>query len=140
MLSFKTEKMSALEIVKTYYGCFNTKNYEGMLELLDPNILHEPNQGTPRIGVALFSEFLQRMDECYEETLTDPVYYTEANGEKVAVEFTVVGIYKQAEKGLPPAHGQQYEIPAASFLEVKDGKITRIATFYNLTLWIKLVS
>lgn len=140
MLSFKTEKMSALEIVKTYYGCFNTKNYEGMLELLDPNILHEPNQGTPRIGVALFSEFLQRMDECYEETLTDPVYYTEENGEKVAVEFTVNGIYKKAEKGLPPAHGQSYELPAASFLEVKAGKITRIATFYNLTLWIKLVS
>ena len=132
--------MTVLEIVQQYYAAFNAKDYPTILDLLDPNIRHEPNQGEPRIGVALFNEFLQLMEECYEETLTDKIFYTEPNGERVAAEFTVNGIYKKADEGLPPAHGQRYVLPAASFLEVKKGKITRVATFYNLPLWIKLVS
>jgi steroid delta-isomerase-like uncharacterized protein len=56
------------------------------------------------------------------------------------VEFTVNGIYKKGEEGLPAAHGQSYVLPAAAFLEVKDGKIARVTTYYNLPLWISLVS
>jgi steroid delta-isomerase-like uncharacterized protein len=52
----------------------------------------------------------------------------------------VNGIYKKGEEGLPEAHGQTYVLPAGAFLEVKDGKITRVTTYYNLTLWIELVS
>jgi steroid delta-isomerase-like uncharacterized protein len=132
--------MTALDTVKNYYTAFNAKDYPGMLALLDDAIRHEPNQGEPRLGLPLFTEFMQMMDECYEETLTNMVFYAEAAGEKVAAEFTVNGIYKKADEGLPPAHGQSYVLPAASFLEVKNGKITRVATFYNLPLWIKLVS
>ncbi len=132
--------MTALETVYHYYNYFNAKNFDGMLSLLDPNIRHEPNQGEPRLGLALFTEFMQMMDECYEETITNMVFYTEAAGEKVAAEFTVNGVYKKADEGFPPANGQSYVLPAASFLEVKNGKITRVATFYNLPLWIKLVS
>lgn len=132
--------MTALDTVKQYYEAFNDKDYPAMLSLLDPEIRHEPNQGEPRIGILNFEEFLQIMEDCYDETLTDMVFYTAENGGKVACEFTVNGIYKKADKGLPPAHGQQYVLPAASFLEVRDGKIGRVATFYNLPLWIKLVS
>jgi hypothetical protein len=31
-------------------------------------------------------------------------------------------------------------LPAGAFLEVHNGKITRVTTYYNLPLWIKLVS
>lgn len=132
--------MSALNIIKQYYTAFNAKDYPAMLALLDPAVRHEPNQGEPRMGIQLFTEFLQTMHECYDETLSDMVYYVEENGQRIACEFTVNGIYKKADEGLPPAHGQSYVLPAASFLEVKNGRITRVATFYNLPLWIKLVA
>lgn len=132
--------MSPLEIVKQYYAAFNAKDYSAMLALLDTEVRHEPNQGEPRIGKQKFEEFLQIMDDCYDETLTNLVFYTAEHGEKIACEFTVNGIYKKADEGLPPAHGQSYVLPAASFLEVKNGKIIRVATFYNLPLWLKLVS
>ncbi len=132
--------MDALTIVKQYYDCFNRKDYVGMLALLDDGIRHEPNQGEARIGKELFAQFLRHMDETYGETLTDMVFYTAPNGERVACEFTVNGTYKKTDDGLPPAKGQSYLLPAASFLSVKNGKITRVATFYNLPLWIKLVS
>lgn len=132
--------MTSLEIVKQYYACFNNKDWAGMLALLHPDVRHEPNQGEPRIGIELFTEFMKHMDESYEETLTDMVFFDEPNNERVAVEFVVNGIYKKGEEGLPEAHNQSYILPAAAFLGVKEGKISRVTTYYNLPLWIKLVS
>ena len=112
-----------------------------MLELADQHILHEPNQGTPRQGIELFKEFLNKMDTAYSEKLEDMIFYVCADDQnKIAAEFTVHGIYNVAEEGLPAAHGQSYILPASAFLEVKEGKIKRVATNYNLEKWIELVS
>jgi steroid delta-isomerase-like uncharacterized protein len=111
-----------------------------MLSLLHPEIRHESNQGEVRIGIEKFTAFLQKMDECYEEHLTNVVFFTEPSDQRVAAEFTVNGIYKKADDDLPPAHHQTYILPAASFLALKDGKISQVTTYYNLTLWLKLVS
>jgi len=132
--------MTALDIVKQYYSSFNQKDWQGMLALLHEEIRHEPNQGEARIGIEKFTEFLGMMDESYEETLTEMVFFSEPEHTRVAVEFTVNGIYKKGEEGFPEAHGQYYTLPAAAFLEVKDHKISRVTTYYNLPLWIELVS
>ena len=132
--------MTTLEIAQQYYHCFNTQNWEGMLALLSSDIRHEVNQGDPRIGLDLYREFLQHMDECYEEQLTDMIFFTEPNGQHIACEFTVQGIYKKTDGDLVPAKGQRYVLPAGAFLEIAEGKITRVTTYYNLPLWIKLVS
>ncbi|TDE12046.1 nuclear transport factor 2 family protein [Dyadobacter psychrotolerans] len=132
--------MAALEIVQEYYSNFNNKDWQGMLGLLHEEIRHEPNQGDPRIGLEKFTEFLQTMDTSYEETLTNMTFFTTPDGTRVAAEFTVNGIYKKGEEGMPEAHGQSYVLPAAAFLEVKDGKVSRVTTYYNLPHWISLVS
>ena len=132
--------MSTLKIVQQYYAHFNKRNWKAMLALLHPDVRHEPNQGDVRLGIDLFTAFLQNMDDSYEETLTDMVFFTEATKSRVACEFIVEGVYKKGEEGFPEARNQKYTLPAASFLEVKDDKITRVTTYYNLPLWIKLVS
>lgn len=132
--------MHSLDIVKQYYAFFNRKDWSGMLSLLHPDVRHEPNQSEPRIGIEKFTEFLRHMDESYEETLTDMIFFVEPTGQRIAVEFVVNGVYKQGEEGLPKASGQQYVLPAAAFLAITDGKISRVTTYYNLPLWIKLVS
>jgi len=132
--------MSALDIVKRYYDAFNRQDWDGMLALVHPDVRHEPNQGEPRLGREKFAEFMRHMDESYAETLTDIVLFSEPNNKRVAAEFVVNGTYKQAEEGLPAAHGQTYVLPAAAFLEVTDGLISRVTTYYNLPLWIRLVS
>lgn len=132
--------MTDLQIVKAYYDAFNDRNWDKMLSLVDENIKHEPNQGAPRIGKKLFTEFMQHMDASYSETLKDMVLFSSETEGRIAAEFVVHGTYKKAEEGLPPAHGQAYVLPAAAFLEVKDGKLSRVTTYYNLELWIELVS
>lgn len=133
-------RSNSLKIVQEYYQHFNDGNKAGMLALVDDNIRHEPNQGEPRIGKTLFADFLEKMDRCYTEKLTDMVFLSDESGNRFAVEFTVNGIYKMAEEGLPPAHGQSYVLPAGAFLEVHNNRITRVTTYYNLELWMTLVS
>lgn len=132
--------MSNYTIIEQYYAHFNAKNWSGMLDLVADDIRHEPNQGEARLGKELFRSFLEKMDTAYEESLQDIVLLSNKEENRFACEFTVHGIYKIAEEGLPAAHGQSYILPAGAFLEVKNGKITRITTYYNLPLWIELVS
>ncbi len=134
------KKMTTLEIAKKYYEAFNERNWQGMLALVDEHITHQPNQGEVRNGIELFREFLQMMDESYEETLTDMVFFEEASDSRIALEFTVNGIYKKGDEGFPEAHGQKYVLATAAFLEIKNGKITRVTTYYNLPHWLSLVS
>ena len=131
---------TALNIVQDYYQCFNNKDWNGMLALVDDSIRHETNEGEVRIGKMLFKEFLHKMDTSYEEKLTDLVFFTEPSGTRIAAEFTVNGAYKRGEKGLPEAHGQTYNLQAGAFLEVSNDKIIRITTYYNLSKWIVMVS
>ncbi|MEM6679931.1 MAG: isopropylmalate/homocitrate/citramalate synthase, partial [Pseudomonadota bacterium] len=35
---------------------------------------------------------------------------------------------------------QTYRLPAGAFLEVRDGLIARVTTYYNLKEWIRQVS
>ncbi|GAB4042492.1 ketosteroid isomerase-related protein [Spirosoma jeollabukense] len=131
--------MTSLDTVAAYYNAFNNKDWDTMLGLVHADIQHDSNQGETRLGKDQFRQFVSHMDECYDETLTDMVIMTEPTGRRVACEFIVNGVYKSTDGDLPPATGQTYVLPAGAFLEVADGQITRITTYYNLPLWESLV-
>ena len=132
--------MTALQTAQHYYDAFNRKDWPGMLALLADDIRHEVNQGEARIGIDRYRAFLAHMDECYDEQLTDMVFLTEPTDRRVACEFTVHGVYKKTDGDLVEARNQAYVLPAGAFLEIAGGKITRVTTYYNLPLWIQLVS
>lgn len=131
--------MTSLDTITQYYDAFNRKDWDTMLSLVHTDVQHDSNQGTTRPGKDLFRQFIRHMDDCYDETLTDMVIMTEPTGRCVACEFVVNGVYKNTDGDLPPATGQPYVLPAGAFLEVADGQITRITTYYNLPLWESLV-
>ncbi len=131
--------MTAYDIASTYYSAFNQKDWATMLSLLSEDIRHDSNQGATRTGKGEFTRFLQHMDECYDETLSEMMIMTEPTGTRVACEFVVNGTYLKTDGDLPEAHGQRYVLPAGSFLEIADGQIIRVTTYYNLPLWEALV-
>ncbi len=133
-------RSQTLELVTRYYGFFNAGDRHGMLSCLSDDIIHDVNQGERRVGKDLFAAFSSHMDECYSERLTDIVIMASEDGQRAAAEFVVNGVYKKGDATLPPAHGQTYILPAGAFIEVADGKITRVTTYYNLEDWIKQVS
>jgi steroid delta-isomerase-like uncharacterized protein len=110
-----------------------------MLSLLTDDVAHDINQGGRETGKEAFRQFLVHMDRCYREQLTDIVVMTSADGSHAAAEFTVHGTYLATDAGLPPARGQTYVLPAGTFFAIRDGRIARVTTCYNLADWSRQV-
>lgn len=127
------------QLVEAYYTAFNSKNYSLMLELVDPEVHHEVNEGELKVGKEIFSRFLVHMEKCYDETLEEMQFFESGDAQRCAVEFYVRGKYLQTDGGLPEAHGQTYHIRAGAFFESRGERITRVTTYYNLKQWIDLV-
>lgn len=127
-------------VLDQYYQAFNAGNYEGMLALLSDDVLHEPSQGEPRQGKALFREFLQHMESCYKEQVIDPVILVSEDGTRAAAEFMLTGTYLQTDSDLPPAKGQAYRLRVGTFFELANGRITRVSNHYNLNHWLRQIS
>lgn len=127
-------------LIARYYAAFNAGDHEGMLACLADDVAHDINQGERQHGKDAFRAFLAQMDTAYGETLENIVLMTSADGARAAAEFVVHGIYRVADEGLPPAHGQSYVLPAGAFFEVRDGLIRRVSVYYNLADWIAQVS
>jgi steroid delta-isomerase-like uncharacterized protein len=132
------DAMSA--VVKRYFDAFNAKDTEAMLDCLSEDVAHHVNEGGVRSGKQAFADFCAHMTRCYDETLTDIVIFDDPHLGRAAAEYTVEGRYIATDAGLPEAKGQRYSLPAGSFFTLKDGKITRVTTRYNLAEWIAKVS
>ena len=128
------------ETIQRYYDAFNAGDLDGMLDCLSDDFVHDVNEGDRRSGKEAFAAFCTHMNACYKEELTDLVVMASADGTRGAAEFIVNGTYLKTDGDLPEAHGQTYRLPGGGFLSLKNGKITRVTTYYNLAEWIRQVS
>lgn len=127
-------------LIERYYASFNAGDWSGMLGCLAPDVAHDINQGGRETGLDGFILFLDRMQRCYREQLTDIVVMVNADGSRAAAEYVVHGQYLATDDGLPPAHGQRYVLPGGAFFAIEDGRISRVSNYYNLEDWLKQVS
>ncbi len=127
-------------LIQRYYEKFNAQDATGMAACVSDNFVHDVNQGERRRGKAMFTAFLSHMNRCYREELRDIVVMSNADGTRVAAEFTVHGKYLATDEGLPAAHGQTYVLPAGAFFEIAGGRIRRVSTHYNLKDWMSQVA
>lgn len=135
--------MSAAEtrkLITSYYAAFNALNPAGMTALVSEDVEHRVNEGGIRRGREKFAEFGAHMGVSYREELRDIEVFVNGDGSRAAAEFVVHGQYLQTDPGLPEAKGQPYILPAGSFFDIRDGRIARITTFYNLNDWLRQVS
>ena len=135
-----TKRDETAALIESYYAAFNRGDSEAMLAYLTDDVIHDVNQGERRTGREKFRAFNARMDHHYKEELKDIVVLVSRDGSRAAAEFNVHGTYLQTDGGLPPANGQTYVLPAGTFFAVKDGRITRVTTYYNLTDWLMQVT
>ncbi len=127
-------------LIRRYYDAFNARDWEAMLDCVTDDMRHDVNEGAARGGKTSFREFLAHMARCYDETLTGIAVMVDGTGARAAAEFVVTGKYLATDTGLPAARGQTYSLPAGAFFEVREGRIARITTYYNLQEWIRQVS
>jgi steroid delta-isomerase-like uncharacterized protein len=127
-------------LIRSYYEAFNAGERERMLSLLTEDVAHGINQGGREVGREAFREFLRRMDAAYREEATELVVLTAPGGTRAAAEFTILGAYLATQPGLPEARGQAYRLPVGAFFEIRDARIARVTTYYDLPDWIRQVS
>ncbi|HLP66114.1 MAG TPA: ketosteroid isomerase-related protein [Rhizobium sp.] len=131
--------MTAADTIRAYYEAFNAGDMETFLALLTDDVVHDINQGERQVGKTAFARFMEHMNRCYREELTDMVVMTSEDGRRGAAEFVVHGEYLVTDEGLPEANGQKYVLPAGAFFELRDGKVARISNYYNLPEWVRQV-
>lgn len=131
--------MKTEDVISDYYDAFNKGDMATFLSLLTEDVAHDINQGERQVGKAAFSTFMDHMNRCYKETLTDMVIMASPDGARASAEFIVNGQYLATDEGLPEANGQTYVLPAGAFFELKDGKVARVTNYYNLPDWIAQV-
>lgn len=133
------DRAQAEGTVAAYYAAFNRSDLDAMLATLHEDFAHHVNEGAVRLGKAAFAEFCSHMAATYAEDLRDIVVMANADGTRAAAEFVVHGQYLKTDPGLPEARGQRYVLPAGGFFALKEGKITRVTTYYNLADWTRQV-
>lgn len=131
--------MDAAQVIEAYYDAFNRRDDAAMLALLCDDVLHEPSQGAPRRGKALFGEFLAHMHRCYRERVIAPAILASPDGKRASAEFALEGTYLATDEGLPEARGQAYRLRVGAFFELADGRISRVSNHYNLPDWLAQV-
>lgn len=129
----------ATQVLARYFAAFNAGDVPAMLAELTDDVEHHVNEGKIRKGKDLFAEFCAHMSRSYREELTDMVIFGNADGTRAAAEFIVNGTYLATDPGLPEARGQTYRLPGGSFMTLRDGKISRVTTYYNLADWLAQV-
>ena len=133
-------RAATLDLIAAYYDAFNRGDADGMLALLAEDVEHHVNEGEVRRGRDAFADFGRHMADSYAERLADLTIMASDDGTRAAAEFTVHGEYLRTDAGLPEARGQRYVLPAGAFFAVRDGRITRVTTYYNLADWTRQVS
>ncbi|MGE8102257.1 ketosteroid isomerase-related protein [Allorhizobium sp. NPDC080224] len=131
--------MTAATTIRAYYDAFNAGDMDRFLALLTDDVAHDINQGARQTGKDAFAKFMDHMNRCYREELTDMVVMVNEDGTRGAAEFIVNGTYLATDEGLPEANGQTYRLPAGAFFEIRDGKVARISNYYSLPDWIAQV-
>ena len=132
--------MDTKTLIAAYYDAFNAGRTDEMLTYLHDEIAHHVNEGAIRRGKEKFAEFNAHMTRSYRENLTDMVIFANESGDRAAAEFVVNGTYLATDEGLPEARGQTYILPAGAFFTIRDGKIARVTTYYNLADWMRQVA
>lgn len=128
------------QLIHSYYQQFNEKNMSAFLDLLSENVVHDINQGKSEVGKTAFADFLQHMNECYDENIQDLIIMVDASGRFASSRFMVHGQYLKTDGKFPRAHGQTYTLPAVGYFEIEENKISRVATYYNLPDWVHQVN
>ena len=128
-----------ITLIHKYYDYFNKQDVESFLALLDNQVIHDINQGVSEVGFEAFSHFMKRMNNAYQEKVTDLVIMTNQDGSRASAEFIIDGIYLATDSDLPKANHQPYSLRCGAFFEIKNNKIMRVTNYYNMQDWLKQV-
>lgn len=83
---------------------------------------------------------MKKVNDSFDETLDNIIILISNDGQFAAAHWIDHGKYYKDYPGMDvSAKNQTYVIPGGHFFEIKNGKLSRVTTYYNLVDFMKQI-
>nr|WP_244481099.1 nuclear transport factor 2 family protein [Rhizobium sp. Leaf371] len=122
-------------IAERFMEALNHRDFETIAGFLDEDAALDTLTGLRAIGshplrLAIMSYFRH-----FDETFSDMVPMRDQLGQRVAVDVTARGTYRESMAGFPTATGQSYSIPSVFVFEFDGPSVTRLTHYRNIRIF-----
>ncbi len=124
---------AALALLQRYFDALNAGDFDALGELLAPHLIHDTQSECRELARAAFVDELRQAQHLCREHHYDLELMCNADGSRAAAEYTVLGVYLDADVGeaAESGAGQIYRLSGGTFFELERGRICRITQHSN---------
>lgn len=130
----------AQTIASRFMDALNERDFETIGTLLDEDVALDALTGQRTIGANPFRMGVMSYFRHFDESFSDMVLMHDAFGQRVAVDVTARGIYRETMAGFAEASGQSYSIPSIFVFEFESGSVTRLSHYRNIRVFEKMLA
>lgn len=130
----------AQAIVSRFMEALNARDFEAMGRFLDEDVALDTLTGQRTIGAEPLRMNVMSYFRHFDETFGDMVLMKDGMGQRVAIDTTARGNYRETMHGFPEASGQSYSIPSVFVFEIENGTITRLSHYRNIRVFEKTLA
>lgn len=127
-------------VAEAYYTAYNAEDVEGQIKLMTDDVVYHSNSDKIRTGAKAYRKYTIGLFKEIDEKCIDIKYFVDETQGVVTAQSRAEGKYVTSSDGLPKAKGQKYNIPVVEVFEIKNGKISKLTTYYNEDLWKTQIS
>ena len=125
----------AQTIAARFIEALNDRDFENLSAFLDEDVALDSMIGQRTIGAGPLRMAVMSYLRHFDEYFSDMVLMHDAFGQRVAIDLTARGQYRETMAGFPQASGQSYSIPSVFVFEIDGGSITRLTHYRNIRLF-----
>lgn len=118
----------------------NERDFDTLASFLDEDVALDSLTGVRTIGAQPLRMAVMSYFRCFDESFSDMVLMHDAFGQRVAVDVTARGHYRETLAGFPQASGQSYSIPSVFVFEFDNGVVTRLTHYRNIRVFEQMLS
>jgi steroid delta-isomerase-like uncharacterized protein len=127
----------AQTIASRFMEALNERDFETMACFLDEDVALDSMTGQRTIGADPLRMGVMSYFRHFDESFSDMVLMHDALGQRVAIDATARGHYRETMPGFPAASGQSYSIPSVFVFEIENGAIIRLSHYRNIRVFEK---
>jgi steroid delta-isomerase-like uncharacterized protein len=127
-------------IASRFMQALNERDFETIGTFLDEDVALDTLTGQRTIGAGPLRMGVMSYFRHFDESFSDMVLMHDAFGQRVAVDVTARGHYRETMPGLPAANGQSYSIPSVFVFEFENGAVTRLSHYRNIRVFEQMLA
>lgn len=131
---------NAQSTASRFMEALNSRDFETIATLIDEDVALDSLTGLRTIGANPFRTGIMSYFRHFDESFGDMVVMHDDLGQRVAVDVTARGQYRETMAGFPAASGQSYSIPSIFVFEFDSGSIIRLSHYRNTRVFEALLS